>query len=121
MSTFIKFNNGETVLILDVCVGSKTMHKNLTNGVIYERERTAVKRAIIQHRKKIYNSTRKRRKRRRIIHTRRLLAEFNDRMPTITTVLLDGKIRHIVVETGKKFKKLDKALLNALRYVKFRK
>jgi hypothetical protein len=39
-------------------------------------------------------------------------------MPTIVGYYEDGKKRYIVVETGKKFKRINNAIKNALNYVK---
>lgn len=117
MSTYIRFKDGTCVHINDVFTGTETLHKCLETGQVYERERTAVKRAIMLNRKKMYNSTRQRRRRRRIVHQRKSLCMDIVR-PTIVTYQEDGLTRHLVVETGKKFKKISKAISNAMRYVK---
>lgn len=118
MSTFIKFRDGTTVHILDIYVEGETMHKFVENeNNIYERERTAIKRAIRLNRKKLHNSTRVRRRRRKIKHHRRYTMDFTMNKPTIVTYYEDGKRRHLVVETGKIFKRLPNAVKNVIRYV----
>lgn len=120
MSTYIHFRDGEAVHIVDVYTGTKTVHVFIETGKVYERECTAVKRAILLHRKKMYNSTRKRRKRKRIVHTR-MMPKNNCTIikPSIVSYYEDGILVHLVVETGKKFKDIKRAINNAIRYVKF--
>lgn len=116
MSTYIVFKDGSVVHINDVFTGTETLYKCLETGHLYERERTAVKRAIMQYRKKLHNSTRQRRRRRRIVHKRRINAGIV--RPSIVTYIEEGTQYHLVIDTGKRFKKISKAISNALRYAK---
>lgn len=117
MSTYIHFPDGETVHIYDVCVTGKTCYKFVENKQTYERERTAVKRALFLHRKKLYKSGKIHRRRRRIVHTRKFMPVIII-TPTIVSFWENKTQKHRVIETGKTFKKIENAINNALRYAR---
>jgi hypothetical protein len=114
MSTYIRFKDGTEAHIIDVHTGSDVLHQYKEVGHIYERERTAVRRAIMLNRKKLYGVSRLRRKRKRIVHKRKIQTR---KMPTIVTFFEDGKKRHRVIETGKVFKRIKNAIRNAIKYI----
>jgi hypothetical protein len=118
MSTYIKFTDGTEVHISDVYTCGKMMHKYIEIGHTYDKEKIAVKRAINLNRKKRYNSIKIRRHRKKITHCRRDVCTCRTIMPTIVGYYEDSKKRYIVVETGKKFKRINNAIKNALNYVK---
>ena len=120
MSTYIRFRDGEQAHILDRCVGTITCHIYIETKQVYEREKTAIKRALILHRKKLYNSTRARRRRVKITHIRREIPHYIPPIPTIVTHFEGKKRWHLVIETGKRFKRIENAILNAIEYVKSR-
>ena len=118
MSTYIEFKDGTNVHILDICVCGKLMHKFIETGYTYEREGTAVKRAINLNRKKRHNSIRVHHHRKHIKHCRRTDYMCEIIKPTIVGYYVEGKKRYLVVETGKIFKRENNAILNAMDYVR---
>lgn len=117
MSTYIEFPNGDKVHIYDRFVHGKTVHIVIETGHIYQRESTAIKRSILSYRKRMYGSTLPRRRRERIIHYRGQTIEASQ--PTIKSFYEDGILYHMVLQTGKKYKKLKKAMKKAFEYVQY--
>lgn len=115
MSTYIEFPNGDKVHIYDRFVNGDILWKVIETGHVYQRERTAIKRSILLYRKKVYGSTSPRRKREKILHCRG--QSFTIVPPTVISVYENGILYHMVVETGKKYKRLKKALKQAMKYV----
>lgn len=118
MSTYISFKDGTAVHVLDVCICGKISHKLVETGVVYERESSAIKRAILRHRKKMCRTTHVHHRRKKILHCRRIEISFPVIRPTIYSLDEAGKLVHYVVETGKSFKKIKNAIKNCMNYVK---
>lgn len=118
MSTFITFPDGTNVHIVDVCINGKKMHKFVEIEQTYEREKIAIKRAINMYRRRKHNSIKVRRHRKRIKHCRSKICTCVNSFPTIVGFRENEKKRYFVVETGKKFKRLNNAVKNVMEYVK---
>lgn len=116
MSTYIEFQNGDTAHIYDKCIGSSTLYIHIETGHVYEREKTAIKRAITLHKKQLYESGDIIHKRRRIIHSRKNYV-YPITIPTIVSKREGDKMTYCVVETGKKYKTIKKAIKKAIEYV----
>jgi len=115
MSTYIEFPNGDKVHIYDRFVGGDILWKVIETGHVYLRERTAIKRSILSYRKKVNGTTTPKRKRGKVLHCRG--HSFEIVQPTILSVYENGILYHMVVETGKKYRKIDKAMKKAIEYV----
>jgi hypothetical protein len=91
-------------------------------GRVYARESTAIKRALMQYRKKYGKSGKllRRRRKYKIIRKRRILFMSCPIMPTVNTIFENGEKKYVVWETGKVFKEKDytKAIFEALQYYK---
>jgi hypothetical protein len=123
MSTWIKFKKGGIEAhIVDVCVQGDTVHKFLENGKVYESEHVAVKRAIIYYRKRLRAQINLKRRRNQPVKRKRKACAFDITapivIPRILTYFERGETYHLVIETGKKFKRYPMALRNALRYAR---
>ena len=115
MSTYIEFPNGDKIHIYDRFVRGDILWLVVETGHVYLRERTAIKRSILSYRKKVYGSTNPIIKPERVLHCRGQVFEVVQ--PTIKSFYEDGVQYHMVTQTGKKYKKLSKAMKKAIEYV----